>query len=132
MTFKSQTQPLCRYCGGKIRKWTKAVFLHIPDEHTVHKGYIDVEKLPQTKAECQQYTNAQITSVKRFKKYDAVTDTTTDRGIDQFSTWDGETYEDEFFCNGTHARDFAYMIARQTTYASRGYHEAIAPKKEVA
>lgn len=129
---KQATQPLCRYCGGKIRKWTKAVFLHIPDEHTVHQGYIDVDKFPQTKDECQKYTNAQIISVKRCKKYDYQTETTTDLGIDQFSTWDGESYEDAFFCSGAHAKDFAYMIARQTTYASREYHEANAPKKEVA
>ena len=28
-----------------------------------------------------------------------------------FSEWDGESYEDKFFCNGDHAKRFAYVMA---------------------
>lgn len=104
MTFKSTAQPLCRYCGGPIRKHTTMTMLHIPHkDRTVSLDYTDVDKLPTTKAEAQKHTNGQIMSVRR---------TLDDKAIDQFSSWDGETYVDEFFCKGEHAKRFAYVMAK--------------------
>lgn len=108
----TKNAPLCRYCGKAIRKHTKWVFLRLRDNRTDYKGAIEVDAWPQTKEECQKYTNLQVISVKRHRHFDSSTDTVTDLGIDQFSTWDGETYVSEFFCNGDHARRFAYVMAK--------------------
>jgi hypothetical protein len=56
---------------------------------------------PKTKAECQRFTNHTVLSVKRG-----------DDAIREFSFWDGETYEDEFFDNGRCAQRQGYASAR--------------------
>jgi hypothetical protein len=70
------------------------------------------EKLPQTKAEAQKLFNEEVVSVQRAKKYDYKTDSRADVGIDRVTIWDRETYVDEFFCNGDHAKRFGYAAAR--------------------
>lgn len=101
------TQPLCRYCGKPIRKSTRHNYVvrarqpHMTDN--AFARYVVCDELPQTKAECQKLVNEQVVSVKRHYQ--------VDKGIASFGTWDGESYVDKFFCNGDHARKFAYKCA---------------------
>ena len=112
MAFKSATQPLCRYCGKKIAKWTETVYVR--------------DRSVRSKADCEKRTNQKVVSVRyedpgRFKR-SAPKDYYTEaeiceaeaqgRWVDMFTTWDGESYQDEFFCNGTHAQYFGYAAAR--------------------
>lgn len=127
-----KTQPLCRYCGGPIRKWTKTVWLRVPKPGDVAPGYIEVEALPQTKAEVQKLTNAKVMSVCRATRFDSATDKAVDIGINRFTTWDGETYVDDFFCSGIHARWFAEVFAR-AGHCTTSYADAVKKKvKSVA
>jgi hypothetical protein len=59
---------------------------------------------PKTKAECQRFTNGTVLAVKRHWNERDV--------ISEFSFWDGETYEDEFFDNGRCAQRQGYASAR--------------------
>lgn len=95
--------PLCRYCGGRIAKQPKTVWLRQsqPIGGVTGSKFVVVEEYPTTIAQCQRLTNDKILSVRK-----------SDSGnITRFSTWDGETYVDKFFCNGAHARNFAYVCA---------------------
>lgn len=58
---------------------------------------------PKTKADCQRFTNHTVLAVKR--SFDGQT-------ISEFSFWDGETYEDEFFDSGKCAQRQGYASAR--------------------
>lgn len=101
--------PLCRYCGEPIKKKTRTVYLRAreltPHEQGPHEfcSYVQVEALPATIAECRKLTNNQVVALKR---------TEDGRAISYFSTWDGTSYVDDFFCNGDHARRFAYVFAK--------------------
>lgn len=98
-TFKSPTQPLCLNCGKKIAKATQSTWL----------GHKQSKPLTEVKAS----TNQQLVSWRFAKKYDYATDTTTisKTEVDKYSTWDGESYVDEFFCNGTCRTEWAYAMA---------------------
>jgi ribosomal protein L24E len=129
MTFKSNTQPFCRYCGGPIRKKTATVFIRAPGKGTGLSNYgsrlIEVEPLPQTKEDCQKYTNQKIMSVKRDKRMNYDINKMEDFGIDQFTEWDGETYDDKFFCSGTCAQKMAYgILEKQPTWGTEAYRKA--------
>ena len=119
MTFKSNTQPSCLYCGNGIAKATETIHLW---------------KEPKTIAEIRASTNLKIVSWRygyEPKKDDSITiapaKTPGGHGdfyfeervkskvlIDTYSTWDGVSYVDEFFCNGTCCRRYAYRMARKT------------------
>jgi hypothetical protein len=109
MLIKLTERPHCRCCGKPIRKWTDNVW-----------GY-EIKKLYRSKADVQRDRNDVVTSV----EYDTVTDGTThwdylmklgakvgDRLVVRFHVWDGETYEDAFFCSGTCSSRFARMVAK--------------------
>jgi hypothetical protein len=57
---------------------------------------------PKTKDDCQRFTNSTVLSVKRDGEV-----------IREFSFWDGETYQDEFFDNGRCAERQGYASARK-------------------
>ena len=133
MTFKSPLQPFCRYCGEPIRKYTTNV--HVKRERTeCHRNdlgsrYIYPDRDLKSKAECQSFTNQVVVSVAYttdLKDGDPVPGT---RRVSSFTEWDGERYQDQFFCSGEHAKNFGYVLARQTSYAMQPYHDAIAKQK---
>jgi len=101
------TQPLCRYCGGSIRKRTKVNW--IERQHRVYmtesqfSRYIVCDEPPTTIADCRKMTNEVVVSVQRG----------AGGSIRSFGTWDGKSYVDKFFCNGEHARKFAYSCAHR-------------------
>lgn len=114
--------PLCRHCGKPIRKKTETIFFTQKDKGLSYG--VQVETLPQTKAEAQKYTNAQIVSVRRSKKMNWATGEKEDQGISWVSTWDGESYVDDFFCNDDHAKRFGYVFAR-AGYQTKAYAAAV-------
>lgn len=129
MAFKSKTRPLCRYCGKGIAKRTTWKWLVTKQDVALMDNHFVCEKLPQTKAEAQKLFNEQVTAVKRRKHTDWETDEVTDLGIDQVTLWDGESWVDEFFCNGDHAKCFAYLLAREGR-CTNSYNAAL--RKQIA
>lgn len=136
MSFKSATQPLCRFCGKPIRKRTDWVRFGVaPVELENGRGRVE---RPATRAEAQRFVNGKITA-SRFAtaaRIDAPDGRATrmiavDRYVREVSVWDGETYEDEFFCTGEHAKLFGYASARWEGGRLRmpAYDEAIAKRK---
>lgn len=124
--------PLCRYCGKEIAKrawWTYLVTDPKAMEYSADRKKL-VQVLPQTRTEAQKLFNEQIIAVKRDKRYlDGFDGEPTDMGIDQVSLWDGESYVDEFFCTGTHAQKFAYVMAR-ADHCTKAYVAAVKKQKE--
>ena len=83
--------PHCLQCGRPIPKRTKTVMFSHQDSNA-----------PKSKAECQQQTNGKIVSVRYWG---------TGR-VSQFSVWDGESYIDPHFCQGSCAALFGRRAAR--------------------
>lgn len=109
--------PCCCWCGGPIRKRT--ILVHIvakrkPEYNqidTMFSRYIEVgDNWPKTKADCQKLTNKQVVSVSYSPKQDENYNIVGTQ-INRFGEWDGVSYEDEFFCNGDHAKRFGYLAA---------------------
>lgn len=122
-------QPHCRYCGAKLRKATTTIFFveKLSDFHNrenARENYSTryVVGHPTTKAEAQRLLNQPIVSVRHTS--DPWAHKPEDVYVAQVSTWDGESYADEFFCNGKHAQAFAYVMAR-AGQATRAYNNAI-------
>lgn len=110
------TAPLCRYCGEPIRKRTTNFWLHTgPVPRVMESEFwkeLSVASLPVDKAGCQKPTNFEVMSVKR---------TADGSQIMSFTAWDRTSYVDEYFCDGNHAKSFAYVMAKNgrmtTAYA---------------
>lgn len=123
MTFKSPTQPLCRYCGKPIAKRTTRVRIDFDQRAAI-----------TSKADAQRLTNLQVTSLNyeqggsdtigsaRKRKSMGIA-----RRLSSYSTWDRETYEDEFFCNGLHAQAFGRLICKKGYFVTTtAYSDALA------
>jgi hypothetical protein len=100
VTFKSDKRPHCRFCGKPIAKHTTTVYFGRSGPDSPWSRYVPDHK-PETKAEAQRLLNETVVSVKRYGGAE----------IDCVGIWDGESWRDEFFCNGDHARRFAYACA---------------------
>lgn len=103
-------RPLCRYCGKPIAKRTTHV--KFVDELKLHmKSDTFIRYVighPMTKAEAQALVNEVVVSVKHtFNPWSS----DHSEYVAEASLWDGESYVDEFFCNGSHAKLFAYSAA---------------------
>lgn len=117
-------RPLCRYCGKPIAKRATTVYFEKAiTQYMRDTGFSrHVLGQPTTKAEAQRLVNQEIVSVERHHSEDA---------IYKVSVWDGESYVDEFFCNGTHAKDYAYMVAHNhPEIVTVDYYEALKRQKE--
>lgn len=116
---KHKTQPLCRYCGGKIAKRTITVRFG---------GFMSNRKdRPATWADAQRLVNdGTIVSVRYATKArgDNGVPFDVDRFVCEAGVWDGESYVDSFFCNGEHAKRFAYMLARGG-HCTTDYNDAV-------
>lgn len=105
---KFSQQPLCRLDGRPIRKKTESVFFagsQMRDRRPEN---------PQTKAEAQRYVNQQIVSIRKGYK-----------GISHVTTWDGESYEDAYFCTGDCARRFGYFAMEHPAAETQAYADAM-------
>ena len=126
MAFKSSTQPLCRYCGKRIRKDPSWVYVRDEEPEEKFKSAIGryVVASPTTRAECQALVNETVVSVRRGH-----TNETKSR-IYSFGVWDGESYVDEFFCTGEHAQFFGYLAIRYGLCpGTKKYTDAIKQQK---
>lgn len=134
MTFKSPIQPLCRSCGTAIKKWTVTVYVKPEPTKFDHphalSRYAYTPQRPVSVDDCRKLTNQQIVSVKR--SHETLDGERTGKSwIDSFNEWDGETYDDEFFCTGRCARTFAYAMARQfPTRGLSGWITAITEQRQ--
>lgn len=110
MVYKSATQPLCRYCGKPIAKYTTSAYFGVgPVSSTIRE-------FPRDKAEAQRFVNGRIIAVKYWRGGDNFVRATgfPDHDfVSAASLWDGESYVDEFFCTQNDARRFAYLFARE-------------------
>jgi hypothetical protein len=117
VSFKSPVQPLCRCCGKGIRKATSHVWfghdaggLQNSREPTVYRT-----ERPRTVEEAARLVNERIVhnSRSRDKSY-----------INKVSIWDGETWEDEFFCGAVCAAGYGWFAVKNPGYETRAYAEA--------
>lgn len=122
--------PLCRYCGKPIAKKTRTVIFN----DGLHRAWADSghwtyrEERPRSKDEAQRLLNQQIVSVRWSRGEDYAAKQAGFDFISQATTWDGESYVDSYFCNGAHAKDFAYAAARGG-YAMPDYIDAKGEQK---
>lgn len=99
--------PLCRFCGTPIRKLTETHWIRSKPPEGIDTREYTIGEF-RSKAELQKVTNHRVVSVSYYE------DTEYYRGygkaglIWKYSTWDGETYVDPYFCTGDHAKRFAY------------------------
>lgn len=119
MAWKSATQPLCRFCGKAIAKDTER--LRFSSEYRMAGEDARRDIKPRSKTEAQRHVNGKIVSVqsaikrKSDDRNHADYDVTERDYISAVTVWDGESYVDPYFCNGDHARRFAYSVARLET-----------------
>ena len=134
---KGPHAPLCRYCGGRIAKHGSRVEIKErldPQYHRSQRGWRYVESAePVTDKEgCRKFTNQQVLSVAYVEDYvDGEIDKST-RRVSFFTEWDGETYVDEFFCNGDHAKRFGYFSARNSRVTTVAYADSMREQDEQA
>jgi hypothetical protein len=108
--FKSTVQPLCLWCHKPIPKDTTRH--NVVEPAMWSQSFKDrFETAPKTMADCQKLTNEKVVSVDYQYETDDNYDRTGRRVIHHYWTWDGETYKDQFFCNGDHAKNFGYAAA---------------------
>lgn len=121
-TFKSSRPVHCIVCTRPVRKRTVSCWVKTNPGYAGHSSdhikTIIVDKLPTSKAECQRMVNSgEVVSVRRD----------VEGGIDHFTTWDGESYEDQFFCTGSCAKRFGYICA-EAGQATKKYNEFMRAK----
>jgi len=121
--------PLCRYCGKPIAKQTTTHYVY--EEQPSHAGGDYVVGVFCSKAEVQRISNEQVLSVRYHGPHSSSPDT-----IWMFTTWDGESYASQYFCNGEHARLFGYAAAKSsiggTTIAMPAYWDALKKRSAAA
>jgi hypothetical protein len=110
---------LCRYCGVGIAKKTKHYSFRYNNEGGRAPDAIQADEPITHPSQLTKFTNQGVVSV-RYRKVGNL-----GRCIDSFTTWDGESYVDPFFCNGNHAKLFAYALAGEGR-AMPEYNEAMA------
>lgn len=130
--FKSPTQPLCRFCGRPIRKWT-TYYQFGPD----HRSAGDEARRgkPLSIAEAQREINSgRIVHVKwktpTQLEHSEFVPTGEPRWICEASVWDGESYADGFFDTGSCAQSYAYMVVEACGLVSKNYNAALAKRAE--
>lgn len=100
--------PLCRYCGGPIRKQTHLHWFGRTEENGSSDFWTNHIEKPRSKAEAQRLVNGEVVSVSWYRD----NPDPAEHYIGKATTWDRESYVDKWFCNGDHARCFAYVFAR--------------------
>ena len=121
MAFKSRTPPLCHCCGKPIPKQNDWHFVSNTGE--ISHGYNIAGPL-YSKADCQRKTNHRVISLSYRTPF---TTKAEQRSVASFTTWDGESYKDEFFCSGPCIERFAYLMALAGR-CSNLYNQAIAKR----
>ena len=89
--------PKCMECGSAIRKKTERKSWWITEW----------EKAPKTVEEARSKSNLPMVS----HRWAPIPRGNGERFIVSASYWDGESYEDQYFCNGNCAKKFGYKAA---------------------
>jgi hypothetical protein len=125
MTYKSTTQPLCRYCGRAIAKRTTTRRFRPaaarPAGSTIYEKDM-IDAAPASKAEAQKHFNQQVVSVRWERGHRS--EKLGYEYVDQVGLWDGESYDNAFFCSNAHAIAFAYACAT-AGYTTKRYCQAV-------
>jgi hypothetical protein len=103
---KLSAGPLCRHCGKPIAKMTGVLRFGATSDQDYGAYWTDSTARPRNKAEAQTLTNLQIL------RYTTVGDPDGTGFFAKASTWDGESYRDQFFCKDECAIDFARLMAK--------------------
>ena len=107
--------PRCRACGKLLRKSTSELWFGQSDAQIARDpGRCRPEK-PASRAEAQRLVNQQIVSIGRSRH----------GYIDHVTTWDGESYQDKFFCTNRCAMRLGYAAAN-SGQVLKEYNDAIA------
>lgn len=115
-------RPLCRYCGKQIAKRTTTWMFGRSEDR--RNTYIKSSAAkPRSKEEVAKITNMQLVRVRWTKEGEYATEKAGHVFIYQASVWDGESYDDPYFCNGEHARNFGYLMAR-AGHATMSYQDS--------
>jgi hypothetical protein len=104
MAVKLKKQPHCRWCGKAIAKHTES--------HFIKNWGVSAFTTNQlvTREDCTMLTNLLVLSVKyHYETIDG--ERTGRRTVMSYNTWDGESYVDEYFCSGEHAKSMGYAAA---------------------
>ena len=120
-------QPRCRYCAKPIRKKTTTHWFGRPSTNLKSFIKTHIEK-PKTREEAQRLINEKIVSVGYWT--DAV-HPEIGRYIDKVSTWDGESYVDQFFCSNLCAQKLGYLMAKKGN-ATKLYWESTEKVREAS
>jgi NAD(P)H-flavin reductase len=126
--FKSGTQPLCRYCGKLIGKHTESHYFG-------GRMVGSISHYPRNWAEAQKLVNAKIVAA-RYSRYDpdgyaSTVGTPKHDYVSYVTTWDGESYRDQYFCGQPCAVRFAYLYAKDG-HATSAYNKAHQTKQNKA
>ncbi|AFO71600.1 hypothetical protein CcrSwift_gp241 [Caulobacter phage CcrSwift] len=113
MIFSSKTQPHCRCCAKPIKKHTRRHYFG--SREAKDNGWsLDRIETPMSEDELRRLVNGHIVSfawshdVTYDANYKAVRKKTH---IAWANVWDGETYEDGYFCTLRCAAAFGSMVA---------------------
>ena len=118
------SRPLCICCGKPIPKRTETYFVRDADRISEGGATKYVLGPLYSKADCQRHTNGSVTAVHYWP-------VNGERRVYYFSAWDGESYADEYFCKGSCATRFAYVMARAGRCTNL-YNEAVSRQREAA
>jgi hypothetical protein len=108
VAYRSATRPHCMQCGKAIAKFTDTVWVRSYPEARAPGLSRHILGPVYSKAECQARVNEEVVSV----SYWVHAEGEERRHITHFSIWDGESWKDPFFCNGTCCQQYAYRMAR--------------------
>lgn len=109
-TFKSDTQPHCRCCAKPIKKVTEQHWFGRTRDKAEYYSIEHTAK-PLSRAEAQAITGGNVVSVSWSLKYASLGAEGTKDYIDGANVWDGETYQDEFFCTLRCAAEMGRAVA---------------------
>lgn len=109
--FHSKTQPLCRHCTRPILQVYEE-FACLPEGPPGERVIIGH---PRTIEEARKLTNYEIIRFESYAKHARMT------------VWDGESYNEEFFCGNSCAAAFGRLMAK-TGRATQAYFRAARAK----
>jgi ribosomal protein L24E len=126
---KSLEPVFCRYCGKMLRKWTVTVYVRDePTKYDHAHGYCRYVYPPQklkNKADCQKFTNQQVVSVSYSYPTQDGDRIPGAAYVQSFNEWDGESWDDPYFCGAKCAQGLAYAILGvQPSWGTKAYREA--------
>lgn len=133
--------PLCRYCGEAIPKHTTSVYFRhesFRESRISARGvaYFADGCEPKSKEDAQRLVNMEVIAVryinglsKYFTERGASMQVSEVRHVNYATVWDGETYADQYFCSGDHARQFGILMAKEG-HATNTYFTSVYDQRQ--